>query len=175
METCKICGKEVKSIGPHIYRAHNTSSEDYYLSYIGNNGVCKCCGKQTSFDSLSRGYRTYCSCSCATKGNAEKAQQTCLERYGTKYPFNSDKAKQKRETTNLEKYGSITPLGNKKIQENIIKNNKEKFGCDYPLQNKEILEKTKKSVLEHYGVNNPGEVQELQQKRIDTLNKKKIV
>ena len=82
------------------------------------------------------------------KNDAEKAKQTCLERYGDPTYNNPEKAKQ----TCLERYGVEHPLQNSEIHQKVVKTNNERYGCDYPLQNADIMNKTKETNNERYGV-----------------------
>lgn len=53
------------ALGCHLSR-NNISTKHYYDTYIKKpgEGVCKMCGKPTRFNSITRGYSTYCSNKC---------------------------------------------------------------------------------------------------------------
>lgn len=71
MIKCEICGRKVKSfkgLSVHL-RAHQISSEEYYLTYLGEKTTCLECGGETFYQGLSDGYRNYCSQKCATSSD----------------------------------------------------------------------------------------------------------
>jgi endogenous inhibitor of DNA gyrase (YacG/DUF329 family) len=66
---CEICGKEFKnykSFGDHL-KLHKVTSKEYYDKFLrkDSEGICPVCGKETSYISLNRGYRKFCSNKCA--------------------------------------------------------------------------------------------------------------
>lgn len=65
---CEICKNEFKD-KQHITRFHKISLKDYYDKYLKreDEGICLCCGKETTFYNLKRGYRKCCSQSCGAK------------------------------------------------------------------------------------------------------------
>jgi hypothetical protein len=94
-------------------------------------GKCKWCPSsfEKSFMSLIK-YGPYCK-ECAKKNGESKRKETCVERYGTTNPFESETVREKIKETNLKKYG-----------------------CVYPMQNRQILKKSVKTCLRKYGVKN---------------------
>ena len=158
---CKICGREFNNIHGlllHLRHSHKLDKKRYYDMFFKkeNEGICPVCGKETSFYSLSRGYLKYCSNRCVNNSNEVKNKiiQTCLRKYGSKNPMQSDIVKEKLKQSNLEKYGVISTL---ELDENKQKARQtciEKYGVEYPSQNKEIYEKVKNTCLERYGIDN---------------------
>lgn len=59
---CLICGEYLRNVGRHFSITHHMSVKDYYDSYIKdkNDGLCKICGKPTSFISIRSGYKEFC-------------------------------------------------------------------------------------------------------------------
>ena len=94
----------------------------------------------------------------------KKQRQTNLEKYGCENPFQSEEVKEKIKQTNLEKYGVDHPMHSNKIKEKIKQTNLEKYGVEYPAQSKEIYYKVKKTNLEKYGVENPLQSDEVKKK-----------
>lgn len=94
----------------------------------------------------------------------EKMKQTNLEKYGCENPFQSEEVKEKIKHTNLEKYGCECSLQNNIIKEKIKKTNLEKYGAEYPLQSKEIKDKIKQTNLEKYGCENVLQIKEIKEK-----------
>lgn len=71
MIKCEICGREVKSfkgLSVHL-RSHRMTSEEYYLTYLGEKTTCLECGGDTFYQGLSDGYRDYCSQKCASSSD----------------------------------------------------------------------------------------------------------
>lgn len=69
---CKICGEEVKHLKCHL-KVHNVSDLEYYNKYESRDGglnIClnDGCTNSTTFISLFKGSRLYCSNSCARTG-----------------------------------------------------------------------------------------------------------
>ena len=86
---CKICGekfKDYQSLATHI-RKHSLNTYEYYVFNNQNTelGICINCGTPTKFLTLSRGFRPYCSQSCAAGHylTTNKIKETCLEKYGS--------------------------------------------------------------------------------------------
>lgn len=102
---CEICNKEYKNnraLGVHIKKLHNISTEEYFLSYIGEKQKCIVCGKNTKFISLTNGYRKHCCNRCAQLDLdiAISREKSCMEHFGytnaMKNPYICDKAISKR-------------------------------------------------------------------------------
>lgn len=77
------------------------------------------------------------------KNTAKRINQekTCLEKYGTKSPLQSEEIKAKIKTTNLEKYGYEHASKSEVVKEITRKNNLEKYGVEFPQQLPEHREK----------------------------------
>ena len=98
------------------------NSIDEYLMLKGLEKFrfyCKSCGKlayRTKMkDKKSQLLQKRFLCrACGTK-------QTCLEKYGTEYIFQSDLVKEKIEKTNLERYGHKSPMQSKEILDKVKK------------------------------------------------------
>lgn len=59
---CKICDKEVKRIGPHVFRGHKMTMEDYVLKFEHNNKhpLCKCgCGEKVNWNGPKSSFYDY--------------------------------------------------------------------------------------------------------------------
>ena len=84
-ESCAICGK-VCDIKNHI-KEHNIQSKDYYDKHIKltNEGICKTCGKLTTYRGLISGYpQLYCSIKCKAQNPIEKAKHSATMKNKTK-------------------------------------------------------------------------------------------
>lgn len=173
MFKCIICGKECssKGISSHL-RTHSINSKEYYDKYMKkeNEGKCKICGKDTSFDNIFVGYRSYCCSKCANLDPIIRAkiEQTSINKYGVKCNLNmksiqdkaiknsqSDEAKNKRSSTNIKRYGAENPYASKEIKEKIKQNNLKNYGVEYSWQRDDVKNKIKKTSIEKYGTNSP--------------------
>jgi len=132
----KIKIKNVILIMTSFLDSHSNNislSERFY--YIQNNiksvVLCKNCQKKKPvFQSLTTGYREFCSAKCSNS---------------------FDEKKSKAVNTNLKKYGHINPMRNKNIKEKLKKTNLERFGVTAPAKNHKIMEKIKNTNLKKYG------------------------
>jgi len=79
MNKCKICNKKFKSkkiaqaLAIHL-KQHNISTKEYYDKYYKKEieGNCLICNKETQFQTISTGYRLYCSNKCQLKNIKHK-------------------------------------------------------------------------------------------------------
>ena len=99
-------------------------------------------------------------------------EKTNLEKYGTKYPSQSNIVQEKMKQTNLERYGCEYATQYDEIKEKIKNTNMEKYGCECPLQNNIVQEKTKQTILEKYGVEYTSQSKEIKNKRKQTILEK---
>ena len=70
-------------------------------------GLCPMCGKRCGFIKFNKGYLNHCSkkCTILDENTKIKKENTCLNRYGVKNPFQSEDKKQKSSNTLITKYG----------------------------------------------------------------------
>jgi len=117
----------------------------------------------------------------------EKIIQKSINKYGTKYPNQSEKVKNKIKKSNqkkygydygfqspiikdkikeknLSKYGVDNPAKSEIIKEKTKKTDSEKYNCEYHITSQEIREKSKITIFNHYGVDHPFKSKEVQQK-----------
>ena len=151
---CKDCGRVFHSystLGRHLNR-NNISAKQYYDRYIkkSDEGICKMCGKPTRFNSITRGYSTYCSNKCINsdpevkKKMADSARNTFLERYGVENISQLEEVKKKKEHTFQKKYG----VSNVFQLPEVIEKSHTKEVVDVQKETR------KKSLMEKYGVEN---------------------
>lgn len=152
--TCLICGnKEFDNDGNfaryHLRKIHNIGMKEYYDMFFKKEGegICPICGKQTSFECSTKGYKKYCSYRCAANSPEKKEQtiQTNLKKYGVKSTVELDWIKELLYKANENREDAI-----KKMKET----NLEKYGVENVFQLEEIKEKSKKTKLEKYGDEN---------------------
>jgi len=122
---------------------YNKLKEKYYwvespkeLSYcirydIDEFPKCPYCENKCIFFGKSIGYRKTCK---NEECKLKQRKQTNLERYGTKYTFQSEVIKEKIKKTWLEKYGVDNPAKSKEIQEKQIKSYKDNKIKKYQLK-----------------------------------------
>ncbi len=120
---CKLCNTIMnnKKYKSHLLLVHNIKSKDEYMLKLGFNNKCKICNNTTSFDGFDKGFKTYCSLSCANKDQdlRLKTQETNMKKYGSKTPAQSPQIKEKMKSI----INSRTPSERTKI------NNKRKDTC----------------------------------------------
>jgi hypothetical protein len=98
-----------------------------------------------------------------------KVKRTCMERYGSTLPINSqDNIEKRREKfqdeeykrkwvekhkqTSLERYGVEHPMLTEAVREKQKQTMQEKYGVDHPYQSPEIMAKMKANNMQKYGV-----------------------
>ncbi len=139
---CEICKDEVKNfiaLGLHLKRKHSTTAKVYYDTYLKqpNDGICPMCGKPTNFQGIRLGYLKFCSSKCSN---------------------NSPDTIHKREQTTIEHFGVKNPYQAKEVKEKIVAHNLEKYGYAYNLQRPETIQQSQQTKLIKYGsttYNNP--------------------
>lgn len=169
--TCKICGKEFKSVralGGHIRAKEGLSPKDYYDRFCNGKGVCEKCGVVTTFRCLSVGYDNFCSTNCANLGTVEKKRKTCLKKYGVDNVSKVDAIKKKRTQTFIERFGVDNPWKNEQVKQKIRSTNKKRYGNECSALNEEVKKKKKKTLNERYGVDHYSETEEYKRKIVST-------
>lgn len=126
MEICQICKQSyptLKSLFLHFNQKHKLSAKAYYDKFLKKEGegMC-CCGKDTRYKNLSKGYVDYCSIRCSSKNprTLQKKRETKFKIYGDENYCNCkkmsetwknktkeqiDEKTRKRRETNIKKYG----------------------------------------------------------------------
>lgn len=152
----------------------NKPFKEKVWSYINNSDSknCKICGKETKFDNIKKGYRTYCSLECKSSDPdiKEKIKETFEKKYGG-HPMTNSLIKEKTKKTNLEKYGTEHVLSSNIVKQKIEKTNLDKYGVKRPLNSKTIQDKTKKTMIERHGVEHGLQSNVIHKKTIDNLIK----
>lgn len=74
---CRLCGRSCKNwvaLAHHLRSHKEVSNQMYYDTFLkgDNEGSCIICGKLTSYESLSAGYKTTCSSNCACTWHRQK-------------------------------------------------------------------------------------------------------
>jgi len=123
--------------------------------YINNDmdlllGRCKICGNLCSFKNFFIGYNTYCSNKCSKNDVIikQKIKQTKLDRYGSETYNNINKMQE----TCIERYGCKNPFQNNDVKKKISDVCKERYGTSRYTQSRDYKEKTKSMCIEKYGV-----------------------
>jgi hypothetical protein len=176
--TCKICGKICKNylgVSSHTRQAHNISSKEYYDKFFKKDeeGLCKECGKETSFKDINIGYKRFCSIQCGVKSKETKIKKinTNLYKHGVKNPMQNKEIQEKHATGVFKNYGVLNPRQNKEICKKAQQTCIEKFGATSPSGNKEIREKQKQTCMENYGVLNPSQSNIIKERKKETCMK----
>lgn len=174
----KFCSR--KCVGQHKKRSTDI------------NKTCKCCGETFKTKSYRDQKFCNNECRLqwqnsddVKKEHVEKAIKTQQELYGG-VGFQSDELKQKAEQTNLERHGSKNYTNREKYSETmedkyggignasseiaskIAKSKLDKYGDAYYTNR----DKAKKTMIEKYGVEYPMQVEEFKNKAVDTIKEK---
>lgn len=95
---CKICNKNVNSVGSHVRQFHHLNVKDYYDKYLKqqNEGICPVCGKETTFRGITKGYLKHCSTKCNNNDpeTFKQKQETSIREHGVLNYRNSEQARQ---------------------------------------------------------------------------------
>ena len=177
---CKICNKSfnnIYSFSSHIKNEHKPlTAKLYYDKYLKkeNEGICPICGKITKYESISKGYKRFCSTNCAHKSPEikEKYKQTCLERYGVTSTNKLQSMKDKSKQTCLEKYGTEFASQSEEFKEQSRKTCLVKYGTEYSIKSKNNIEKTKQTCLEKYGVDHYSKSTDFKEKFKNTCQER---
>lgn len=167
---CPICSREYfkgdwANIVAHLKKKHSISSKEYYDEYLKKetDGICKNCGKETRFLSISKGYKETCSFACTNmlkygvdnpwkaKEVKEKIKDTNRKRYGVDFAAQSAQMKQASRKTFIEKYGVDNPWKAEEVKEKIKQTNLERRGVEYSSQDPSTREKFKETCNQRYG------------------------
>ena len=124
---CPICGKKLLYVSSRPpYWQKFCSQECLHKS---EEHWAKC--KESAIKRLGDDYR-----------NVKKCKQTCLEKYGVEYAFQSNIVKEKSKQTCLKKYGVEHVAQVEEIKEKTKQTNLERYGVTCTLHNEEIHQKT---------------------------------
>ena len=162
----KVCGKNAKYLLGFDGYSDFCGCRECRLSEVGQK-IIQRKNKQTCLEKYGVEY------SFQSENNKMKSKQTCLEKYGVEYVSQNVEIRNKQKQTCLEKYGvenaCQAPEVVKKRKETMI----QRYGVDYIFKDhnkiKEIIQKRDKTVLEKYGVKNIGQLQFVKDKIKNTL------
>ena len=150
---CPICGKKLLYVSSRPpYWQKFCSQECLHKS---EEHWAKC--KESAIKRLGDDYR-----------NVKKCKQTCLEKYGVEYAFQSNIIKEKSKQTCLKKYGVEHVAQVEEIKEKMKQTNLEKYGVEYSTQSSIVKEKTKQTCLKKYGVEHAAQAEEIKEKTKQT-------
>lgn len=176
MNKCEICNIEFDTSNKlcrHIEKVHNIDRKDYYDKYLkkDKDGICLTCGNDTSFIGFKRGYRTFCSCSCAKLDPdiQQRTKQTNLERYGVEVIFQRSDVIEKSHSQEAIFKARQTMLNNYGVKSNLEREDVRK-----KCYSEEAKEKRRQTNLKQDEENNIFQLPETKEKSGDenpTLNK----
>lgn len=128
---------------------------------------CDRCGDTNEME-----YRTYLKITkndgkyCCKKCRGQKIKETCVKRYGG-IGLQIQAAKEKAQNTNLEKYGCKTPFENKEIYNKLRKTQEEKYG-GIGMASEITRQKIESTNMKLRGVKNPSQSEEIKEKKAQT-------
>jgi hypothetical protein len=100
------------------------------------------------------------------------ANQTCLKKYGVKYPIQNEEIKERAKQTLLANYGVEHPMQSEEIRGKAKKTWLENYGVENPMQNEEVKEKSRQTLLANYGVEHPMQSEEVKERTRQTFLEK---
>lgn len=181
MIKCEICDREItsiRSLANHLrYNHQDFSVKDYYDKFFKRDdkeGICRECGKETRFYSVTAGYSTFCSKQCANRNNDKntKARQTFVENHQEIYSRRKEHEiiKQERQKVlklkkdqklkdEIERYGQLGLSPREKIEITCLK----RYGVRSYTQSKDFRQKVKQTSIEKYGVEHPMQSEEVRE------------
>lgn len=156
----------------------------YAVNNLTDFVKCKTCGKPITRNiSLNEDINCiYCSNRCAQKdpivisrvkaakmknhgdpnfNNMEKSRQTCKERYGVEYAWQSNRTKEASKKTLMNHFGVDHQMRSSDVKKRMRQRYKEKHGVEYAFQNPEVQAKINAKNQENYGVDWPMQSKEL--------------
>jgi len=146
------------------------------MNDIDSSPLCPVCkiNKVKYYSGVGNYYAATCStkCSASRKEREIKRIKTCLERYGTEVPSQSEIIKRKTEASNIEKYGVKYPAVLENVKKAIKETTRMRYGVDSPLQREVLKNKIIDSTRKRYGVDCAFQSKELKAKIRETCIKK---
>jgi len=170
---CRYCGKEMdirkgffNKAGSACHKACKIEEMKQQVSPFSDPMI-----RQKSIDTIEERYgvdrkeiREKISKAKLSQETKDKFENTCMEKYGVKNPFQSEEIKGKIKETCLEKYGFDHHNKNKEIKKkgkDTLFNN---YGVENPMQNKEIKDKAANTNIKRYGHSNPMQNEKIKDK-----------
>lgn len=146
---------------------------DYYPDYEGYLKALKCpvCGKQMHYSPATNKIPIGCSSKCILAATKDKRCNTIINKYGGMGSA-SKAIRAKAEQTNLERYGTKNVRSSDFVKDKIRNTMMERYGVENALQSKEIRQKGEQTLIERYGVKNAQMNEEIKSKRIATNNER---
>lgn len=175
--TCEYCGRKFKS--PLSCASHKKNCQEAIndrnkseLEWRKSRHYCKYCNTEiieyehndpvdVCKDNLCRNKLETERRKIATKINANdenvklKRKDTCLEKYGYEFAFQSEEVKQKIRGTMYDKYNGKHSTQDEEVKAKIKATNLAKHGVEYPMQSKEIQAKSKETCFKRCGYESP--------------------
>lgn len=102
----------------------------------------------------------------------KKMKKTCVEKYGVEYPIQTDEIKEKMQQTSMKKYGVRHHIQADKVKRKIRQTCMERYGVENSSQSEESKKKLRQTCLEKYGVENPAQSNEIRKKMKKTCLEK---
>lgn len=146
---------------------------DYYPDYEGFIKALKCpvCGKQMHCSKATNKIPVACSSKCILAATKDKRCNTIINKYGGMGSA-SKAIRAKAEQTNLERYGTKNVRSSDFVKAKIRNTMLERYGVENALQSKGIRQKGEQTLIERYGVKNAQMNEGIKAKRIATTNER---
>lgn len=166
-----IVNAEKVKINPNLYRMYpELSKEEVACIWYGFESRPKCptCGNETKFYNLRRGFAEFCSHECAQDACQERAQETCLKKYGSRCALHTEEVHKKVVATLVERFGVEHPMKSAEVVDKLKETNMAKYGTEWAISSDAVQANIHKSVEDKYGVDNVFKLKEFQDKAIAT-------
>lgn len=101
-----------------------------YLNDMDFRPTCPICGKPSKFNSVFKGYFTYCSVQCSGKSQhrLERIHRTMKDRYGVEHALQSQICRERYEKTSIKKYGVSNVSKTTEYKEKVKSTMMKKYG-----------------------------------------------
>ena len=103
----------------------------------------------------------------------ETRQNTCQDKYGTKFVSQVDEFKEKQKNTMMDRYGVEHIFQHPEYRDKFTKTMLDKYGKKHALQIDKFKEKFTQTSLQNYGVRHPSQNEEVFNKIINALYRNK--
>ena len=189
---CPYCGKETKflNLSEGYAKTCNRYCSNMYKYGVDNPAKSEEVKKKAKETAM----RNHGGFGLASPEIKKRVQQTNIEKYGVKSPFEAKEVQEKIKQTNLDRYGAENVFASEYGKQKIRETNLEKFGTESAMQSEEvkqtlrnniekrhgglggasktILEKMKQTNLKRYGSENIRSSEYGKQKIKESLNRK---
>lgn len=146
---CLYCGKETKflNLSSGYAKTCNRYCSNMYKYGVDNPAKSEVVKKKAKETAM----RNHGGFGLASPEIKKKVQQTNIERYGVKSPFEAESVKEKIKQTNLDRYGAENVFASEYGKQKIRETNLEKFGTESAMQSEEVKQTLRNNIEKRHG------------------------